>query len=57
MLSAAGKAIFLQLILHTGGTANCMLRLPSGIVRGSYQLQLIDPDKRIQPLPVLIHLN
>jgi aminomethyltransferase len=37
------------LILHTGGTANYMLRLPSGIVRGSYQLQLIDPDKRNQP--------
>ncbi len=37
------------MILHTGGTANYMLRLPSGIVRGSYQLQLIDPDKRNQP--------
>lgn len=57
LLSAAGQTVFQQLIQHTGGTANYTLRLPSSIVRGSYQLQLIGPDKRIQTLTLLIHQN
>jgi hypothetical protein len=57
LMNAAGQVVFQQWIQHTGGTANYLLRLPTGIVRGSYPLQLIGPGKRMETLTLLIHQN
>jgi hypothetical protein len=45
LLSTAGQEIQTYELLHSGGNSTQILRLPAGLARGTYQLEITAPDK------------
>ena len=45
LLSSIGEVIFTSIAEHAGGSSTQILNLPTMIARGTYQLEIIAPDK------------
>lgn len=45
LLSNAGQTIVSKVVEHAGGNSNQIINLPASIARGSYQMEIVSPDK------------
>jgi hypothetical protein len=45
LVSVTGQLVFNSNVLHTGGSSTQEMNLPAGTARGTYQLEIIAPDK------------
>ncbi|MBL0357929.1 MAG: T9SS type A sorting domain-containing protein [Chitinophagaceae bacterium] len=45
IMSTAGQSVMLHTINHAGGNSNQLLELPATMARGTYQVEIIAPDK------------
>ena len=53
MINSNGQVVFAKQITHAGGTATETIRLDNVVVKGIYQLEVIQPDKTKTTLKVL----
>jgi hypothetical protein len=55
LVSTDGKIIFTAAINHPGGNSAHTLELPAGIARGSYMLEIIDPNNQKQTQTLIVN--
>jgi hypothetical protein len=57
LVNNGGQELYKNVIQHTGGSASQSVNLPSSLIRGIYQLQIIAPDQTKQIQKLIIDRN
>jgi hypothetical protein len=55
LINIAGQSVYNRIVAHAGGSASQIFALPSGLVSGVYQLEIVAPDSSRQVEKLIVN--